>query len=410
MTATPPQSSLGRRDQLQQWGVLALMALLLIGIALFIFLALLPDVRRRAEYGTLLASAEAELSVAQLARAQAPVQVQARLQEAEQRLVQTAQGFLNEAESALVVNRLYTYAEAAAVEITNLQAAPPVVTPTHSQRDYRFQVAGTVPTLLDFLGRIEEVNLPGFVVGSVSLAPDPADEEQHILAMNVSVLASSYSTFTVMGGTQEPAVASSQRSRVIDLPVAEVQRQLELAWEGREWNDAVDLLVEVTAAMPENEVARTALYRAYLNSGYTHLSERDYAAAEAAFENALALYPEGREATNELAQLSRDNTLSHRVEDELRQGVEVAKASNNWQEVIRLLRLIAAVDPGYGPVGEELTQAYISYGNQLAGSGDDIGAQEQYQLADYTPPDQVTATSGDGILVESQPVTQTATP
>jgi LysM repeat protein len=391
MSASVEQGRFLAREQLQQWGVLALMALLLIGIVLFIFLVLLPDLRRRTEYGALLTSAREGLRIAQIARAESPVRLRAQINEAEGRLNAAAQGFLNEAESTVVVNRLYTHAEAAGAEIVNLQAAPAIVTATHSQRDYRFAVAGRVEALLGFLGRIEEVELPGFVVSDVSILPDPESligEDQYLLTMNVSVLSSPYSTSTVLGLSPDPAALAN----IGDLPLAEVQRRLELAWSARNWGEAVAILEQVVAASPENEAARMALYRAHVNDGYFALTRRDYAAAKASFENALAVNPNGPEARNELQQLEVDSTLSHRVEDNLRQALAQAKASENWEEVIRLLRLIAAVDPAYGPVGDELSQAYINYGNQLASAGEQERAAEQYQLAQYSSPNQVVPT------------------
>lgn len=410
MSAAPGRSSLFAREQLQLWGVLALMALLLIGIILFIFLVLLPDIRRRAEYSSLLTSAEAELRVAQQAKAEAPGRVQAQLVAAESRLNEAAQAFLNEAESAIVVNRLYTHAEAAGVEIVNLRATPPVITPTHSQRDYQFTVAGQVETLLDFLGRIEEVALPGFVVSNVSIVPDPASTNgnaSHLLTMNVMVVSSPYSTHTVLGPSQD----SQRLANISDLPLAEVQRQVELAWVARDWDEAIYLLEQVTASSPENGAAAIALYRAHVNQGYHLLNQRNYEGAKTEFESALAILPGGREATAELQQLTTDSTLSHRVEDQLRQAVAQATAAGNWQEVIRLLRIIAAVDPEYGPVGEQLAQAYINYGNQLALAGDTMAAEEQYQLAQYPVSGQVPVqTISDAPVAISQALTNHVAP
>src|SRR5690606_37126824 len=101
----------------------------------------------------------------------------AQLAETEERLNEAAQLFHNEAESSVVVNRLYTYAQAADVEIVNLQAAPAIIASSHSQRDFQFQVQGSVASLLDFLGRIKEVELSGFLVNNVALVPD---EEFHL--------------------------------------------------------------------------------------------------------------------------------------------------------------------------------------------------------------------------------------
>jgi LysM repeat protein/tetratricopeptide (TPR) repeat protein len=364
------------RNQLQQWGVLLLILLLLLGLILFMALVLVPDMRKRTEYNGLLLSAETELTIAQKAKAEAPALAQARLSGAEQRLHDAAQVFLNESESSVVVNRLYAYAQAADVEIVNLQAAPAITTDTHSQRDFQFQVAGEIEPLLDFLGRIEEVELSGFVIHGVNLA---ADQERHLLNMNVSVYTSPYSTRSVLVPDFENIEA---------LPLAEVQQQVEQAWIERDWEQAIRLLDHVVTTTPENEAARTALYRAHVNYGYHYLAERNYAAAKQQFELALTIQPNGREAMAELEQMAEDSTLSHSVEDRLRQQVEQASASGNWPEVIRLLRIIGAVDPLYGPIDERLNQAYINYGDQLVAQGNSVAAEEQYQLANYSRPEQ----------------------
>jgi LysM repeat protein len=400
MTAAPNQSKIFAREQLQQWGVFALMAILLIGIIFFTFLVLLPDIQRRSDYNAALDSAKAELQIAQQAQAEAPTKMQARLADAESKLTETARAFLNESESAIIVNRLYTYAGAANVEIVNLQAAPALVTDTYAQRNYQFQVAGSVGSLLNFLGRIQEVEIPGFVVNNVALVQNPTLERQHQLKMDVVVLSSPYSTQTVLGG---PMQNSKSYANVGDLPLAEVQRQVELAWSGREWDQAIQLLDQVIEASPENQAAQIALYRAHVNNGYHYLNERNAAAAKTEFETALSLQPNGREASAEVQQLATDATLSYRVEDQLRQQLEQAKMTGHWQEAIRLLRIIASIDPGYGPVGDELTQAYIHYGDQLALAGDSEGAAEQYQMAQYSPPNQTPVTA-------TQPLTQAVAP
>lgn len=411
MSANTGQSSLFSRDKLSLWGVITLMALLIIGIAIFIIMVLMPDVKRRSDYSIVLNSTKSQLRAAQKVQEEAPAKMQAQVIEAGNRLTDAAKSFLNEAESTIVVNRLYTYAEAAGVEIINLRAAPPIIAPTHSQRDYQFQVTGQVGPLLNFLGRIKEVELPGFVVGNVALVPNPAptgDEDQHLLSMNVSVISSPFSTQTVLGPNQNPAVYAN----VGDLPLAEVQRQVEIAWVGRNWEQAINMLGQVVESSPENEAARIALYRAHVNYGYYYMDIRSYDAAKAEFESALALQPAGGEASAQLQQLLSDSTLSHRVEDNLRQQVAAAKAAGNWQEVIRLLRIVAAIDQQYGPVGTELTQAYIAYGDQLALAGDTVRAAEQYQLAQYPAPNlpQVPSASDVSVVAVAQSLVTTPDP
>lgn len=415
MTAQQDQRSIFAREQLQQWGVLLLMVLLLLGVILFVTLVLVPDIRRRAEYDILLRSAETNLIAAQKAKLEAPAKLQAQVTDAEGRLNVAAQVFLDEAESTVVVNRLYTYAQAAGVEIVNLQTSPPIITETYSQRDFQFQVAGIPEALLDFLGRIAEVELSGFVVNNVALAPA---EDGHLLSLGVSVYSSPYSMRSVLASGSEDAEGTESTAGTRDiarsvegLPLAEIQRQVEQAWIERNWPQAIDVLSQVVATTPENEPARIALYRAHVNYGYHFLADRNPVAAKEQFEAALLIQPNGREALVELQQMAVDSSLSYSVEEGLRQALQQATALGNWQESIRLLRIIAAVDPSYGPIQEELARAYIQYGNQLATQGDSVRAEEQYLLANYLQPGQEQLLDALPLsAAASLPLTATITP
>lgn len=407
------------RNQVQLWGVLIFLGLLVVGILLFIFFFLWPDLRLRNEYATLLDSSRQELSIAQQAQREAPGRMQTQLVNMQAKLNEAAQAFLNENESVVLVNRLYVYAEATGAEIVNLQALPVIVTPIHTQRDYQFAVAGSIDTLWQFLRRIDEVNLGGFIVNNVaihvdqSVATQPTDATpivpitpRYLLTMNVSLLSSPFSTQTVLGGGQN----SSRIANVGDLPLAEVQRQVEVAWAARNWNDAIYLLEQVMQSAPNNASARTLLYRAHVNYGYQYLSSRSYASAKIEFEKALAILPNGHEATVELQQLANDSTLSHQVEDQLQAQLTQAKSAGQWEEAIRILRLLSAVAPTQTSLRQELSQAYTNYGNQLMQNGDNVRAEEQFNLAQYVASDAPDASQAANIAAAQPPTDTLITP
>lgn len=403
------------RNQVQLWGVVIFLGLLILGILLFVFLVLLPNLNRRSEYAMLLDTSRQELIIAQQAQLEAPGRLKTQLTAAEAQLDAAAKAFLNENESVVLINRLNVYAEATGAQIVNLQASPAVVTSIHTQRDYQFAVTGSIDELLQFLGRIDEVNLGGFVVNKVainldnSVATQPVDSAiisptppRYLLTMNVSIISSPYSTQMVLG----PGQTIQRVGNVGDLPLAEVQRQVEVAWAARDWGEAIYLLEQVVQSVPENVSARTLLYRAHVNYGYSYLANRSYNSAKFEFEKALSILPDGHEARIELQQLANDSTLSHQVEDQLQSQLTQVKNAGNWEEAIRILRLIGAIDPSYGSLRQELSQAYRNYGDLLAQRGDQVRAAEQYNLAQYVVSDAPDASQAASI---GQP-TQTFTP
>jgi LysM repeat protein len=363
------------RDSLQFWGAISLLSLALIGLLLLIALLLVPEIRQRAGLREQLEIAKGQLSAAQTEKAEAPRRLETQLVAAETRLHAAANAFLGEAEATVVLNRLYTYAQAAGVEIVNLQTGTAMTTATHTQRNFQFQVVGPLNLLLDFLGSMSEVKLPGFFVDNVSMVED---QDRHLLNMSVAIYTSPYS---VQGATPRPL------ENLAELPLPQVQEQLEVLWSTGDWERAIRILDQVLVVDPANDSARITLYRAHVNYGYQLLAARNSDAATEQFNGALGIEPTGREALVELEQLAADDAVAYVVQDRLRQELVQASINGNWQEVIRFLRLIQAVDPVYGPLDEELYQAYINYGNQLVTQGNATGAEEQYQLARSILPD-----------------------
>jgi LysM repeat protein/tetratricopeptide (TPR) repeat protein len=366
------------RDALQLWGGILFLLLALFGMLFLSAFVLVPEMRRRSDLQEQLALAQVQLTAARQEQIEAPFRLQSELEAAQARLNQAANGFLAEDEATVVLNRLYTYAQATGVEIVNLQTATTAATETYTQRNFQFQVAGSLDGLLDFMGSMGEVKLPGFFVDNVALVTEAGesaragDEARRLLSMAVSIYTSPYS---VQGATPRPL------ENLAELPLPQVQAQLETIWRAGEWERAIRILDQVLVVDPTNESARITLYRAYVNYGYQLLIARTPEAAKLQFTRALEIQPEGREALVELQQIGTDGALAHVVQDQLREALGQATNSGNWREVVRLLRLIEAVDATYGPVQEELFAAYINYGNQLALQGDTSGAEEQYHLA-----------------------------
>ena len=363
------QARLKSQTQVQSWGVLAILGLLLVGFLLYGGLVLLPEVQQRRALRLELEAAESQLSAAQTARAEGPAKMQARLDEAQTRLSAAAQAFLTEDAATAALTRLYARADTTGVEIVNLSAVGASTADTYVRRDFRVQVTGSLESLLDFLGNLDEVALSGYFVDGVAIA---ATEDSYQLDMAVSLYTSPFA---------EPEDGPASQEQLAEVQHSQIQARLETTWSERDWQGAVRLLEGVVTADPENVAARTALYRAYMNLGYQLLAKRSVEAAKIQFEMALGINPQGEEGHAELEQLAADATLAFAVQEQLRQELTGAKAAGDWPNVIRLLRLVEAVDHDYGPVSEDLYLAYVNYANQLAVQGNSTAAVEQYELA-----------------------------
>lgn len=402
MSAQPRASNAlfaGTRAQII--GIVVLIALLGLGLLLFILQVLVPDIRTNRTVAQELAAARSDLALAQRAREQAPLLAQSRLESSATRLASRANVFLDDSEGTALVRRLYAYARAAGVEIINQQTPAVTATEPVARRAVTLQVAGSLEGLLAFLARIEEAPLPGYQITNVSIAPDG---NRHVLSLEAAAYTSPYSTRTL-----ETASAAT----LAQLSPAELQQRVESAWRARDWDSAIRLLQQAVTVDERNQSARGALYRAYVNYGYQLAANRATDAARRQFETALLVEPGGREALAELRQLGQDEGLAYRVEDTLRQALRNAEAAEDWPEVIRLLRVIARVDPDYGPVEDELVRAYVRYGNVLMARGEIAAAEAAYSQARALIPNEPWPPAGLELAPTPTPtptITPTPTP
>lgn len=362
------------RERLQLWGVISLIAILTLGLALFVVLAILPDARLRSELNEALTVAEDQLLAAQLAQLDAPARLGAQLAEREGQVQQAATLFLDEAAATAAVNRLYGHARAAGVEIVNLQTTQGDVTDIYAQGSFRFQVAGELPSLLNFLERIDESRLSGFVVQEVAITPA---EDEHRLAFNVVTYTSPYAP-----PSMETLARSDRGSGGEAIDPAEWSESAQEAWARGDWPYAINLTSQILAFDPDNAEARRALYRAHVNQGYHALAAGRADEARIQFNTALEVNPQGQEARVELEQLAANPNLASSVQAQLRRELEAAQSREDWPEVIRILRIIGAVDPGDEGNAAQLYEAYMRYGDQLMAEGSRIRGQQQYLLAE----------------------------
>ena len=188
----------------------SLIALLALGIFLFVALSLVPKVRLRGELIGVVATAEQGVALAEQRSTAAPAQVQAQVATAQAEVDSAAAAFLSEAEATTALNRLYQYARDSAVTITALKAQPSpqaATAPVAQVNTFGLQVTGTLPQLLNFFARIQETARSGFIIENVNITEnadqgtDPANgTTAHTASMNVRLYTSPY----VANGASQP--------------------------------------------------------------------------------------------------------------------------------------------------------------------------------------------------------------
>lgn len=152
-----------------------LIGLILMGNILFAAAVIFPQWRIHESLTAEIRSGQAALE--SQAAAQNPderqVILQSQVNTAWDQLGETANAFLTPGQADLLIQQLYQYAQDSQVEITALRSQTPTQPeadqPVYEIRQYRLQVTGAAPNLLDFLVRIREAAVPSVVVNNLAL-------------------------------------------------------------------------------------------------------------------------------------------------------------------------------------------------------------------------------------------------
>jgi tetratricopeptide (TPR) repeat protein len=126
-------------------------------------------------------------------------------------------------------------------------------------------------------------------------------------------------------------------------------------------------------------------YAANVNDGYRLLQQQQLTAAQARFDAALAVNPNGAEAVIGQGQVTIA-TLAPQLDG--------LWASQNWAETIRLIEQIVAVDPNYDDMLGKLYAARVNYGYQLLDQQQPEAARTQFEQALALNPNGVEARNG----------------
>ena len=96
--------------------------------------------------------------------------------------------------------------------------------------------------------------------------------------------------------------------------------------------------------------------------------------------------------------------------EELAQSLHTPWAAKDWEEVIRLIEQILAINPDYGDMTEKLYAAHVNYARQLAAKGKLEEAKEEFTSALAIKPDGGEAIAELQALGSETPTSQAATP
>jgi tetratricopeptide (TPR) repeat protein len=371
--------------------LLAIVAIIAIGVGcyfLFINRSILPQLRARRELASRLASARKDLMVAEKAQEGAPERLKEQVATAQATFNEAANVFLSESQAAEALNKLYQYASESGVEIITLQPQPSPQEEKKSMYDvktFRLQVEGTLPKLTDFMSGIKEAASKSFVITNVNIT---GGEELHILAMDITLYTSPYSSGAAVQAT--PGVTPGETPA--SLP--QLNEELAVAVASREWERVIGLINQILAIDPYYDGMVETLYAAHVNYGYQLLEEGDTGGAAMQFNLALEIKPDGEEALAGLQQATTTPSPTLTVEEQLEQRLNEAWAAENWEEVISLIEQIQAINPGYDDMTEKLYAAHVNYGHKLTAEGKLEEAKEEFIRALGIKPDGEEAIAG----------------
>jgi Sec-independent protein secretion pathway component TatC len=170
-----------------------LIVVIVLGYLAFSITSILPQWQMRSELLPQVAAAELQVTQAAESSSTNIDTLRAQIQSAPTRLVETASSFLvADAKEAQILDNLYQYAEQNGVTVAGLQVQSTPSTTEDSLygiRQFRVDISGPLPQLLDFLADVRETQLPGFVLTNVTINQQtPTD----VLGMDIYLYTSSY--------------------------------------------------------------------------------------------------------------------------------------------------------------------------------------------------------------------------
>ncbi len=288
------------RENLISVAAIVVLAVVSAGYLIFIVSNLLPRWTQHQELVTQVQAAEQNMRQAEQSQDNVAAALPGQINQAQEQLQQTADTFLNESQAAAILDNIYQYAVLSGVEVADLQALPPTAEnkeALYDERAFSLQVNGTVPQLMDFVGRIQEVALPSVHLDNLVVTEL---EDRALLTMNLHLYTSPFSQGDVLTEAEEEneetAVPLPLLTPTPVNPADALVAQLDAPWAAGDWPTVITLIEQIVAINPDYPDMRTKLYAAYVNYGYQLAQDGQAEAARAAFAQAVVLQPDGAEA------------------------------------------------------------------------------------------------------------------
>lgn len=277
-----------------------LIVVMLVGDVLFFTASVAPAVRERNDLTTRAIEARQALAEARQAQADTPDRLKAQVAETQAKLTTAYDLLLTEFQTALVLNRLYQYANASGVTVLDLQAQSMSslgTKPAYNVTAARLHIQGPSRGLIDFVSRIKEAASKSFVIDTINIAPG---EGTNILTIDVTLYASPYATgkaLTIGMALSNPTVPPATTEQ-------QLGQRLDALWTAQSWPEVIVVLEQLRAINPNTPNLNEKLYAAHVNLGYRLIGQGKSEEAKAEFNRALAVKPNGSEALQALQQLT----------------------------------------------------------------------------------------------------------
>lgn len=189
-------------DRLRALLPMLLMLLIGMGNAMFCSTTVLPQWRTYEALASDVSEARSSLDTSE--EEDNTALLQAQIEGAQDDLNQASEIFLTELQIDEVMARLYSYADMASVEISNLLFQEPTQdedSNPFNQRVFRLQVDGEVPRLMAFVSSIREATLPTVAISNLDLRTGGREEDT--LTMELVLYTSPFSSGDVLATVPE---------------------------------------------------------------------------------------------------------------------------------------------------------------------------------------------------------------
>lgn len=308
---------------------LALVAVIVIGFAdvLLVRSSIIPRWQNKGDLASQLDLAKKDLEKAQKAQKTNPDELRKQIEAAQVKLNDVASAFLSDSQATGVSDKLYQYASESQVEIANLQTQP-TPEPKEGEEKGAYGVR-----LLKLQANGSLPNLMGFLSRIEEAALNSflltnvniiEGQEQHTLSMDITLYTSPYSSGAVVQPTPVAALTGTP--------------------------------VLTPAATPLGTPTP-------------------------------AVTPLGTPVPTPVATPIVTPSPMLTMEEQLAQSLHEPWAAKDWEEVIRIVEQILAINPDYDDMNQKLYAAHVNYGRQLAAESKLEEAKEEFTRALEIKPD-----------------------